>query len=93
MRPKNVEDVWVAVQSKKFPTVIIGYLYRHPIALAEPFNYVTDVLNYINLRNTSFYLLGDFNDNLLSDRSKLKQIISNAKLVSLVTEPPRITST
>lgn len=35
--------------------------------------------------------MGDFNDNLLSESSKLKKIISNAKLVSLVTEPTRIT--
>lgn len=51
VRPKGVEDVWVAVQSKNLPTVIIGCLYRHPKALAESFNYITDVLNHINLRN------------------------------------------
>ena len=28
----NVEDVWLKVQHKKFPSFIIGCVYRHPKA-------------------------------------------------------------
>ena len=38
-----------------------------------------------------FYILGDFNDDFLSNNSKLKQIITNARLTQLITKPTRIT--
>ena len=41
----------------------------------------------------SFYILGDFNYDLLSNISKLKKIIANAKLSQIVTKATRITPT
>lgn len=41
----------------------------------------------------SYYILGDFNDDLLSNNSKLKKIIANAKLSQIVTKATRITPT
>ncbi len=48
VRPKGVEDVWVAVQSNTLPTVIIGSLYRHPKSTSDTFDYIEDVLDFIN---------------------------------------------
>ena len=38
VRAQGVEDVWVTVQSSKFPSVIIGCLYRHPKARCESYD-------------------------------------------------------
>ena len=92
-RPTGVEDIWLGVQSNKLPTVVIGCLYRHPKSLSTTFDYIADVLDFMILRNKLFYLLGDFNDDLLSSKSKFKKIIYNAKLTSLVSQPTRITPT
>lgn len=92
-RPTGVVDIWLGVQNNKFPTVIIGCMYRHPKSLSTTFDYISDILDCMMLRNKMFYLLGDFNDDLLSSKSRFRKIIHNAKLVSLVSQPTRITST
>ena len=64
-RSQCVEDVWLAVQSCKFPKVIIECFYRHLISLCQTYDYKTDIMKSVSLRNTSFYILGDSNDNIL----------------------------
>ena len=93
MRPQGVEDVWVTVQSCKFPTVIIGCLYRHPKPLTQTYDYISDLIKHVSLKDKPFYILGDFNDNILCDSSKMRQIISNAKLTQVISKPTRITPT
>ncbi len=93
VRPSGVEDIWVSVQVNKLPSIIVGCMYRHPKSNSDTFDYFREVLYSVILRKKSFYLLGDFNDDLLSDKSKVKHIISNAKLTSLITTPTRIAST
>ena len=67
-------------------------MYRHPHANSSTYDYILDVFNYIHLRNKPFYVLGDFNCNLLSKNNKMEQVINNAKLNQLVTKPTRTTS-
>ncbi len=93
VRPQGVEDVWVTVQSCKFPTIIVGCLYRHPKSLSQTYDYITDVIKSVSLKNKHFYILGDFNDNILSNNSKMKQIIANSKLKQVIIKPTRITPT
>ncbi len=63
----------VAVQSNKLPTVIINRLYRHPKSLNDIFDYTENVLDFIKFKNKTFFLLGDFDEDLLSNNNKLKQ--------------------
>ncbi len=63
--------MWVAVQCRKLPAVIIWSLYRHPKASAVSFNYVEDVLRLVSLRKKSFFVFGDFNGDLLVGNNKL----------------------
>ena len=91
VKPEGIEDVWLSVQSSKLPTVIIGCLYRHPKSLLCSYDYITDVIKSVSLKNKSFYVLGDFNDDLLSNNSKLKKILANAKLSQIITKATRIT--
>lgn len=81
VRPEGrpIEDVWLSVQSRKLHTVIIGCLYRHPKSFS------------CNLTKKTFYVLGDFNDNLLSNDSRLRKIIENSKVSQVIMKATRIT--
>ncbi len=91
-RVEGIEDLWLTVQCRKLPSLIIGCMYRHPHANSFTFDYILDVFNYIHLRNKPFYVLGDFNCNFLSQNNKMKQVINNTKLKQLVHNPTRATS-
>ncbi len=71
-KPQGVEDVRVAVPSCTFPTVIVGCLYRHLKSHSHTYDYINDIISSVRLKNKSFYILGDFNNDLLSSNSKLK---------------------
>ena len=90
---ENIEHIWLSIQSSKFPSFILGTLYRHPHAHVESFDYISDVFKEILLRNKgkSVFILGDLNDNLFLRNSKLGNILDSCKLDQLVTEPTRIT--
>lgn len=90
-RVEGVEDIWVSVQSSKFPSIIVGCLYRHPKSNPDTFQYISDVMSFIRLRKKAFYVLGDFNDNLLSKNNKMSKILTSTKLEQLITKPTRIT--
>ena len=47
---EGVEDVWIQVQFRKFPSFIIGCVYRHPKALVESYVYLSTVFSNILLR-------------------------------------------
>ena len=87
-----VEDIWLVIQSHKFPSFIIGCIYRHPHAPNDSFNYLFDVFSHICLRKKPFLILGDINDNLLSPDNKIGNIIHGMGLTQLIDKPTRITS-
>ena len=89
---EGVEDLWLTIQCRKLPSVIIGCMYRHPHANSHSFQYVTDVFNFMRLRNKSFYVLGDFNCNFLYKNNKMEQIMKSSKLTQLIDKPTRTTS-
>ncbi len=60
-----VENSWVSVQSHMYPAIIKGCAYRHPKAPVVSFEYVRDVLRQLCFSKKFFFVLGDFNDNLL----------------------------
>ncbi len=70
----------------------MGCLYRHPESLVCTYDYIIDVLKLVSLGNRTFYILGDYNDDLLGSNSKLRKVTENAKLTQLITKPTRITS-
>ncbi len=92
VRPQGIEDVWLSVQSCKFPSVVVGCVYRHPKAHVETFDYISDVLTLVCLKNKPSYILGDFNDDLFCSTSKMNKIINTAKLTQLIAKPTRVTN-
>ncbi len=55
VKPKGVEDVWVAVQSNKLLTVDVRCLYCHPKSLNDTFDYTEDVLDFISSKVSRFF--------------------------------------
>ena len=51
VRPHGVEDVWLAVQSCKLPSINIGCLYRYLKSLLCTYDYITDAMKFVSLRN------------------------------------------
>lgn len=92
-RQVGVEDVWVQVQCRKLPAIIIGCVYRHPKALAASFNYIQDVFRTVCLRNKSVFILGDFNDDLLLKGNSISKTINNNNLTQVIDKATRTTST
>lgn len=90
-RIEGIENVWLNVQCRKLPSVIIGSIYRHPKAPHNTFDYILDVLRLICLRNKPIFILGDLNDDLFSSNNKLSQIIKNTKLCQIIDKPTRVT--
>ena len=91
-KPPYVEDLWMAIQYKHFPSFIVGCVYRHPHALNDSFNYLSDIFSYMCLRNKPLLILGDFNDNLLCPDNKMRNLIQTLHLVQLIERPTRITA-
>ena len=91
-KPTGIEDLWLTVQCRKLPSVIIGCFYRHPKSATETFDYLSDVLSFMSLKNKPFFVLGDFNDDYLANSCKCKKIVKSLKLSQLITEPTRVTT-
>ena len=89
----GVEDLWVSVQCRMLPAIIIGCVYRHPKAPVSSFEYLQDVFRQLSVCKKGFYVLGDFNDDLFSVKNKLGAIIKNYKLTQLIERPTRVTPT
>ncbi len=91
-KPEGVEDLWLTVQCRKLPAFIVGCLYRHPHSRVDTFNYIDEIFKFIALRNKAFYVLGDFNCNILSKDNKMENVIFNANLTQLIDKPTRTAS-
>ncbi len=91
-RPTGVENVWITLQLRKLPSVIIGCLYRHPKASFESFEYIQGILRSMCLRKKAFYLLGDLNDDYTCTNSRLRNIIATTRLSQIIETPTRITA-
>ena len=87
-----VEDIWLVIQSLKFPSFIVGCVYRHPHAPNNSFNYIFELFGHICLRKKPVLILGDINDNLLSQENKIGNIIHSLSLTQLINKPTRITT-
>ncbi len=79
-RTTGVEDVWVKIQCRKWPAIITGCVYRHPKALATSFDYIQDIFRMVCLRDKSVFILGDFNDDLITMGNKISKIIKKQEV-------------
>ena len=57
---EGVEDIWIQIQLRKFPSFIVGCVYRHPKALVASFTYISDVFRNILLRKKKYLCFRGF---------------------------------
>ena len=88
---EGIDDIWLNIQCRKLPSIIVGSIYRHPHSSNATFEYLLDSFRAVSLRNKPIFILGDLNDNLLIPNAKLSKIIKSAKLCQLIDRPTRIT--
>ena len=88
---EGIEDVWLSIQCRKLPSIIIGSIYRHPKAPSHTFDYLLEAFRLVLLKNKSTLILGDLNDDLLTPNSRLNRIIKTTKLHQMIDKPTRIT--
>lgn len=50
-------------------------MYRHPKALFASFDYIVKVLRNMSVRKHPIFVLGDLNDDLFQNNSKLSRIV------------------
>ena len=95
----KLESTFVEIINKGKKNIIIGCIYKHPSMDIDEFNSLFEKsMDKISYENKEFYLLGDFNLDLLQidDESRIEDfynIISSNFLVPHITIPTRITST
>ena len=92
-KPDGIEDIWITVQCRKLPSIIVACVYRHPKAPTQTYDYLLEVFSLMYLRNKSFYILGDLNDDMFSKSNKIGSILRDAKLFQVINKPTRITQT
>lgn len=90
---ERVDHIWLDIQSSKFPSFIIGTVYRHPHALVNSFEYLSDIFKEILLRKKPVFIIGDINDDLFGINPVFRQVLDTCKLHQLITKPTRITPT
>ncbi len=78
-RPNGAEDVWLNIQCRMLPSVIVGCIYHHSKTPEETFDYKNETLMDMCHRNKNLYVLGDVNDDL-SRGNKVNAILSSNKL-------------
>ena len=88
----GIEDLWISVQCRKLPSIIIGCIYRHPNSTNATFDYLKQIFKMISLRNKPFFALGDLNDDQLITDTKLHNIVKTLNLTQLIKKPTRITN-
>ena len=89
----DIEDIWITVQCRKLPSIIIGTVYRHPHALVDSLDYLSEIFKDMCSRNKPFIALGNMNDDLLTPNAKLNTNINRLGLANCIKEPTRITET
>ncbi len=82
LKQPGIEDVWVTVQCKKWSSIIIGCIYRHPKAPATSFDYIHDAFRTVSLRKKNVLILGDLSDDLVSNNSKFCRILEYLKAIN-----------
>ena len=93
-RFEKIEDLYIQVQHRSFPSIIIGCrpIYRHPRALAASFSYLNDVFSVLLLRNKPIFIFGDLNDDQLAKDNNLSKVVKSLNLFQVIDKPTRITS-
>ena len=84
---QGLEAVWAEVRNANYKLLVCA-MYRPPKSSVEYWNLIEDSITEAkstNIRN--IFILGDLNDNQLTQNSKLSKILTNMHMYQLITQP------
>ena len=89
-----VEDIWVEIKSNNCnKAYVVGGIYFHPHSSISNFQLkLESVIEKINLEGLNYFILGDFNINLLSDAPSIiqyKESLESLGVINLINCPTR----
>ena len=97
-----VEDMWIKIEAKPYP-IFIGVIYCHPVNTVDKIEQFGDALfgtmHDLNLKSATYFVLGDFNLDLMNISCKNNAIQKYASYLlgcsckCLMNMPTRITQT
>ena len=87
---KGIEDTWVNVQIGKNKSIIVGAVYKHPMATVDCIRYLENTLCTNANQAKNMYVLGDFNENFFKP-NRLKSFLTRYNLTQVISEPTRVT--
>ena len=94
-----MESTFIEIVNLRKSNIIVGVIYIHPsMDLADfNYNYLNKLLENISKEEKSFFLLGDFNVNLLTyhennETNEFLDSLAFNSLIPLILQPTRITS-
>ena len=94
MNEDLVEDIWVEIKSNNCnKAYVVGGIYFHPHSSISNFQLkLESVIEKINLEGLNYFILGDFNINLLSDAPSIiqyKEFLELLGVINLINCPTR----
>ena len=96
LKQNDCEDLWLQIKISNYKPIVTAAIYRHPKYNFQNFQYaLVNSIEKLNKTNTMYYLLGDFNINLLqyehSNKIKLfVDLLSCYDCKYILTKPTRI---
>ena len=98
-KSNELESTFIEILNPRKSNIIIGCIYKHPSMDLNDFdtNYLNNILYKVSKEQTSVFLLGDFNINLLNYNNHnptnefLLSLASNS-FVPYILQPTRLTS-
>ena len=93
----ELESTFIEIVNPKKSNIIVGVIYRHPSMDLTDFNcnYLNKLLENISKEQTSSFLLGGFNVNLLNynernQTSEFLESLASNSFIPLILQPTRI---
>ncbi len=76
--------IWLTVQHRKLPAIIIGRIYKHLKANVLSCDYTQEAITSTLMRKKTIFILGDFKDELSSGNKLTNIIKKNIRLTQII---------
>ena len=95
LETEGLETIWIEIKLNKQQPLLLGYVYRPPSSIVNWLNSFEYELERVFLENKEVLILGDFNFDLLSDKSTTKawlDTMQSYNFTQFIKCPTRISS-
>lgn len=89
----QIESIWIEISIKHSSSIILGFIYRHPDENINWIDNFTSMIDAVLLESKDYFILGDFNIDLLKSNKTWTDRVQLCNLEQLITIPTRVTAT